>query len=224
MIQVLVFSHTAGFRHDSIDAGIKAIQELGQSHDFHVVATEDPTRFSSLGLKGIDVIVFLSTTGDVLNDDQQKAFEQYMDDGGGYVGIHAASDTEYDWPFYGSLVGAYFHSHPAIQEAIVMVVDPQHPATSFLPLEWRRTDEWYNFREAPLDSVQILLTLDTSSYEGSTMASEHPIAWCHEIHGGHAFYTGLGHPRESFEEPLFLRHLLEGIRWAGRSAKPTGDS
>ena len=218
---VLVFSRTTGFRHNSIPDGIRALRKLGDKHHFAVDATEDPAAFTDQNLKQYQVVVFLNTTGDVLDDDQQKAFEHYIEQGGGYVGVHSASDTEYDWPWYGKLVGAYFAGHPRIQQAQLEVIDHHHPATSFLPDRWQRRDEWYNFRKAPT-GVHVLLKLDTDSYQGSTLAGNHPAAWYHAYDGGRAFYTAGGHTKESYAEPLFLRHLLGGITWAAGLAPAGG--
>jgi cytochrome c len=213
---VLVFSKTAGFRHDSIPTGIDRIRQLGAANRFRVEATEDPGAFRTNNLRQYEAVVFLSTTGDVLNNAQQAAFERYIQDGGGFVGIHAAADTEYDWPFYGRLVGAYFKSHPAIQQATVKVADRLHPSTSHLPERWVRTDEWYDYRTNPRGNVHVLATLDESTYTGENMntGADHPIAWCHGFEGGRSWYTGGGHTQESFGEPAFQRHLLGGIRWA----------
>lgn len=215
--RVLVFSKTSGYRHASIENGVRAIARLGRQHSFAVDATEDAARFSSQELKRYRAVVFLNTTGDVLDEAQQAALEEYVESGGGYAGIHSASDTEYDWPWYGRLVGAYFASHPEIQPARLQVLDRTHPATTHLPQTWERTDEWYNFREAPRD-VGVLIRIDESSYDGGANGGEHPMAWYHEMGTGRAFYTALGHTEESYEEPLFLEHLLGGIRYAARLA------
>src|SRR4051794_36334611 len=215
---VLVFSRTAAFRHDSIDEGIAAIQQLGAANDFSVTATEDPTKFTAANLAQYEAVVFLSTTGDVLNAAQQTAFEQYIAAGHGFVGVHSAADTEYDWAWYGGLVGAYFNNHPAIQQATVNVVDANHPATAGLPQRWVRTDEWYNFRTNPRPNVHVLATLDESTYAGGAMGADHPIAWYHDYGGGRAFYTGMGHTAASYSEPLFRQHLLGGIRYAAGAA------
>lgn len=219
-LRVLVFTRTAGFRHASIPEGIAAIRALGERFGFDVHATEDPAWFNTRALWAYDAVVFLSTTGDVLDDRQQAAFERYIRSGGGYVGVHAASDTEYDWPWYGRLVGAYFQSHPAIQDATIHVLDQTHIATSMLPAAWVRRDEWYNFRAGPTE-VDILARLDETTYTGGTMNNDHPIIWCHVFDGGRAFYTAGGHTSESFHEPLFLQHLAGGIFWAaGRTGMP----
>ncbi|MEV5883934.1 ThuA domain-containing protein [Streptomyces sp. NPDC052020] len=212
--RILVFSRTAGFRHSSIDDGITALRELGAAHHFTVDTTEDGQAFTTTNLARYRAVVFLSTTGDVLNGTQQTAFEQYIQGGGGYVGIHAAADTEYDWPFYGGLAGAWFRSHPAVQSATVEVEDRAHDATAHLGGAWQRTDEWYDYRTNPRTTAHVLASLDESSYTGGTMSGDHPIAWCKDYRGGRAFYTGGGHTDESFTEPAFRRHLLGGIRWA----------
>ncbi|MFJ6635172.1 ThuA domain-containing protein [Streptomyces sp. NPDC091376] len=211
--RVLVFSRTAGFRHDSIPAGVAALKELGAGSNITVDATEEPAQFTTSNLARYDAVVFLSTTGDVLNAEQQKAFENYVATGGGYMGVHAAADTEYDWPFYGGLVGAYFHSHPQIQKATVRVEDHDHPATSHLDAAWERTDEWYNYRTNPRGQARVLATLDETTYQGGTMKGDHPIAWCQTYQGGRAFYTGGGHTKESYAEPAFRQHLLGGLRY-----------
>ncbi|MFC4585246.1 ThuA domain-containing protein [Sphaerisporangium corydalis] len=212
--KVLVFSKTAGFRHDSIPAGIAAVRDLGTANGFTVDATEDATAFTTANLANYKVVIFLSTTGDVLNAAQQTAFESYIAAGGGYVGVHAAADTEYDWPYYGGLVGAWFASHPAIQQVTVRVDDTTHPSTAHLPAAWVRTDELYNYRTNPREVAHVLARLDESTYTGGSMGADHPIAWCHPYQGGRAWYTGLGHTQESYAEPAFRAHLLGGIRWA----------
>jgi type 1 glutamine amidotransferase len=214
--KVLVFSKTAGFRHASIANGLAAIRQLATQNDFEVVATENGAAFNDTNLVQFAAVIFLSTTGDVLDATQQSAFERYIRAGGGYAGIHAASDTEYSWPWYGGLVGAWFSSHPAIQKAAVLVEDFEHLSASFLPETWMRTDEWYNFRTNPRANVHVLARLDEATYSGGTMG-DHPIAWFHEYDGGRAWYTAGGHTAESYGEPLFLTHLLGGIRYAANA-------
>jgi len=216
---VLVFSKTAAFRHDSIPVGIQTIRDLGAANNFTVTATEDANQFTTANLSRFEAVVFLSTTGDVLNATQQSAFEQYIGAGGGYVGVHSAADTEYDWPFYGNLVGAYFNSHPAIQQARVNVEDRAHAATAHLGQTWTRTDEWYNFRTNPRSSAHVLASLDETSYSGGSMGGDHPISWCKPYSGGRSFYTAMGHTQESYADPAFRNHLLGGIRYAAGRAK-----
>jgi uncharacterized protein len=211
--RIMVFSKTAGFRHDSIPQGIQALRELGAANSFTVDATEDANTFNAANLANYKVVVFLNTTGDVLNATQQTAFETYIAGGGGYVGVHAAADTEYDWPFYGGLVGSYFHSHPAIQQVTVRVDDQTHPSTSHLPAAWVRTDELYNYRTNPRPNVKVLARLDESTYQGGNMGADHPIVWCQNYRGGRSWYSGLGHTQQSYTEANFRTMLLGGVRW-----------
>ncbi|MEE1807297.1 ThuA domain-containing protein [Streptomyces sp. BE133] len=217
--RVLVFSKTAGFRHDAIPDGVAALKELGKDSNITVDATEEAGQFTTSNLARYDAVVFLSTTGDVLNAEQQKAFENYVTTGGGYMGVHAAADTEYDWPFYGELVGAYFAGHPAIQPVTVRVEDHKHPATAHLDDAWNRTDELYNYRTNPRGKVKVLATLDETTYTGGTMKGDHPITWCQSYQGGRSFYTGLGHTKESYAEPDFRGLLLGGLRYAAGQVK-----
>ncbi|MFI9615747.1 ThuA domain-containing protein [Streptomyces sp. NPDC052023] len=212
--EILVFSKTAGFRHDAIPAGIDALRTLGGQNDFTVTATEDAGAFTSGNLANYEAVVFLNTTGDVLNSAQQTALQSYVDSGGGYLGVHAAADTEYDWPYYGQLVGAWFQSHPAIQQATIRNEDRTHPATSHLGATWNRSDEWYNYRANPRGGVHVLQTLDESTYSGGSMGADHPITWCHRQGQGRSFYTGLGHTIESYADPAFRSLLLGGVRYA----------
>lgn len=211
--RVLVFTRTTGFRHGSIPAGVQAVRLIGEQLGFGVEHTEDPSRFSSESLAPFAAVIFLNTTGDVLDEAQQGAFESFIGNGGGFVGVHSAADTEYDWPFYGQLMGAWFASHPPTQEGRLDVADADHPATRCLPDPWVRVDEWYDFRSQPPEGAMILLRIDESSYRGGRMGSPHPMAWAHDLLGGRAFYTALGHTAESYSEPAFLDHLAGGIVW-----------
>jgi type 1 glutamine amidotransferase len=219
--RVLVLSKTAGFRHASIPAGIAAIQQLGRANGFTVDATEDAARISDSGLAPYQVLVFLSTTGELLDSAQQAALRRWVERGGGWVGIHAAADAEYHWPWYGQLVGAWFARHPAVQRATIHVTDRRHPATAALPETWTRVDEWYDFRSNPRGAVHVLATVDERSYQGGSMGADHPLIWCHQVGAGRSFYTALGHTTESFAEPLYLAQLLGAIRWA--AGKAAGD-
>jgi type 1 glutamine amidotransferase len=212
---VMVFTKTTGFRHQSIEKGVKTLRELGRKNGFIALQTESSEDFTPQNLANYKLVVFLNTTQDVLNDNQQKAFESYIKNGGAFLGIHAASDTEFDWPWYGKLVGGYFENHPNnpnVRSAKIHVLDKSHPSTSHLPDVWSRSDEWYNFKNLN-PNVTVLMNLDETSYEGGTNGENHPIAWYHEFDGGRSFYTGGGHTDESFDEPLFRQHLLGGIEW-----------
>lgn len=215
-VRVLVFTKTAGFRHASIPDAEQALHRLGSRNGFAVDATEDAAAFSDASLARYDAVVFALTTGDVLDDRQQAAFERYIRRGGGFVGIHSAADTEHGWAWYLGLVGAEFRSHPAIQPATIAVTDARHPSTIRLPRSWRRQDEWYNFVANPRGVVRVLCVLDESTYAPGkgAMGADHPIAWSHSYAGGRAWYTGGGHTEAAYAEPSFLQHLLGGILWA----------
>jgi uncharacterized protein len=212
---ILVFAKTKGFRHQSIPKGKQTLMMLGTQNNFRVDTTEDAAAFTLENLKKYKAVVFLSTTGNILDDAQQAAFEQYIKGGGGYAGIHAAADTEYDWPWYNQLVGAYFLSHPKNQNVDIVVHSKDHPATAMLPDRWRRYDELYNYKKIVL-GIKVLATLDEGSYKGGANGLNHPFIWYREFDGGRSFYTGGGHTNEAFDEPLFQQHLLGGIEYAMR--------
>lgn len=218
--RVLVFSKTAGFHHDAIPAGMAAIQKLGLENNFDVDTTVNPDYFTDDSLKNYSAVIFLCTTGDVLNNYQEAAMERYIQAGGGFVGVHAAADTEYEWGWYGRLVGAYFLDHPGIkdtfpnvQEGILQVVDKDFIATKGLPEQWKRTDEFYSYKKISPD-LKVVMKIDEKSYHGGHNGDNHPMSWYQAFDGGRAFYTALGHTKESYTEPLYLQHLLGGIKYA----------
>ena len=212
--RVLVFTKANGYRHESIDDGVRAFQELAATRGIEIVATEDAEAFDDASLQGYAAVVFLSTTGDILAAPQEAAFERYITGGGGFVGVHAASTTEYDWPWYGTLVGARFVYHPPIQPAVLRPEGRAHPSTEDLPRRWQRSDEWYAFDRNPRPDVHVLLSVSERTYEGGTMGSDHPLAWCHRIDRGRSWYTALGHEESAYAEETFRRHLLGGLVWA----------
>jgi type 1 glutamine amidotransferase len=228
--RALIFAKTAAFRHtECIPSATVAIAQLGVRHNFEVDATENAAAFTDENLDNYDVVIWLCTTGDVLNDAQQAAFERYIRGGGGYAGIHSASDTEYDWAWYGGLVGAYFRDHPGVagvneqyQTATIRVEDRNTAATEDLPRRWVREEEYYNFRTNPRSSVHVLASVDESTYDprgysvpgGSPPMGDHPISWCQRYKGGRSFYTALGHRGIYWSEPLLLSHVLGGIEMA----------
>ena len=216
---VLVFSKTAKYRHKCIPVGNTMLVELGQAHGFVTEVTEDANAFTDDNLKRFAVVVFHNTTGDVLDEEQEDAFERYIQAGGGFAGVHAATDTEYDWPWYNQLVGGYFAGHPKVQPARHDVVDGDHPSTEHFEPSFVRTDEWYNFKQYN-DGVSVLLTLDESTYKGGKMGDFHPIAWYHHFDGGRAWYTGGGHTKAAFAEPAFRQHVLGGVFWAAGRPLP----
>ncbi len=222
--KLLVFSKTAGFRHESIEAGQEALRNMAQEQGWQVDFTENDSAFYEESLRNYHAVIFLNTTGDVLNPEQENNFQRFIQAGGGFVGIHSATDTEYGWPWYGKLVGAYFTSHPNnpnVREAEFFVTDHDHEACDSLPERFTRRDEFYNFKDISPD-IKVLVKIDESTYEGGENNGDHPMSWYQEYDGGRAFYTGMGHTDETFSEPLFLNHLLGGIRYVlgGKKASP----
>jgi type 1 glutamine amidotransferase len=213
--KVLVFSKTAGYRHESIKEGLVAIQKLGLENNFEVEATEDAGKFITENLKNYKALIFLNPTGtDIFNESQKAALKRYINNGGGFVGLHAAADCSYEWEWYGKMVGAFFKSHPKIQEATLTIISKDHPATRKLPSEWKHTDEWYNFKDLNKD-VEVLVKVDEKSYTGGENGDYHPISWYHNFEGGRVFYTALGHTSEDYtSDKLFLSQLLGGIEYA----------
>jgi len=231
--RALVFSKTAGFRHkDSIPLGNELLAKQFKAAGLEVDITEDAAVFTAENLAKYRAVAFMSTTGDIMTDvvakdaskeakaaaDQaalprRAAFQAWLENGGAFVGVHAASDTEYKWPWYGKMIGGYFAGHPKIQPATLRPVVKDHPSTKHLPDEWKRKDEWYSFRNLQPDNV-VLILLDEKTYEGGKNGDYHPIAWCKDVGKGRMFYTAGGHTKESFSEPEFVQHLNGGVIWA----------
>ncbi len=222
--RVLVFSKTTMYRHESITNGVMAIRRLGAENGFGVDATEDSSVFTPTNLSRYQAVVFLSTSGDILNDEQQRAFQNYLKSGGGLAGVHAAVAgkvaTEGAWPWYVESFCTEFDNHKAIERATVTVEDRTNASTAHLPAQWSRPDEWYNFTVSPRGKVHVLASLDEKSFHGSTMGADHPVAWCRQVGNGRLWYTALGHTEDSYTERHFLRHLLGGIQIAA-GVKPS---
>lgn len=211
---VLIYSRTDGFRHNSIPASIAAVSEIAESMGCSVIATEDPLAFTDEALANTAVVAFLNTTRDVLGPRQEAALRRFVEGGGGFLGAHAAADTEYDWPWYGEeLLGAYFSGHPAVQEATVLVLEPLHPSAAHLPARWVRTDEWYDYDRLPGDDVLVVMELDPGSYSGWKMPGRHPIAWCRRVGLGRSYYTGGGHTISSWNDADFRQHVRGALAW-----------
>ena len=209
--RVLVFTKTAGWRHDSIPTAVAALQRLGAQEGMQVDHSEDADDFNANNLARYQAVVFASTTLDVLDEQQQAAMQGFVRAGGGFMGIHAAADTEYDWPWYGELVGAWFQSHPQGLQTSRVVFEGEDAGA---PKDWTVTDELYNYRSNPRGRVQVLATVQEADYAGGTMGADHPISWCHAFDGGRAWYTGLGHEIKLYGDPVFLAQLRRGLRYA----------
>jgi uncharacterized protein len=226
--KALLVTTTRGWHHESVHAGVLAIQQLGIKNHFDVVLQESPTYITDKNLESFKVVIFLNTTGDILDSAQQKAMERFIQSGKGFVGIHSASDTEYDWEWYNRLVGRMFYIHPAIQTAKLQVIDSTFPGIMDFAGPGLWTDEWYEFGPEKVNDLQYILAIDESSYDfkaewgpkkAKGMGKLHPLSWYHLFDGGRSFYTALGHVPAMFSNPVFLNHLYAGIYWAATGKK-----
>jgi type 1 glutamine amidotransferase len=219
--RLLTYSQPGSLHHStgSVQAAAAAIERLGKRHSFRVASRQRPAVFRDEVLRRYDAVAMISPDGDVLDAGQQAAFERFIRAGGGFVGIHAASAAEPDWPFFVDLLGARVVSHPPLQAATVLVEDRDHPATSRLPDPWVRSDEWYEFDRDPRAAVHVLASIDFSAIAGASAGGVRPISWCRRFEGGRSFYTAMGHEPQAYAEPALRRHLLGGIRWAARDAR-----
>ena len=208
---VLVITETKGWVHDSIESGLKLIQNIGNKNNFNVYHSDNSSVITYKNLKEIKTIIFLNTTEEILTDVEQKVMESFIKSGKGFVGVHAAADTEYNWQWYGKLVGAYYRNHPEVMNGKILTIN--HKITNHLDSEWEIEDEWYNFDYVNYD-INILLHLDEDSYVGGEHPDYHPITWYHEYDGGRSFYTGLGHTKEVYEDERFIKLLEKGILYA----------
>lgn len=221
--RALLVTKTGGWHHESIVDGVPALQALARRHNFRLDRHQDRIPLSDQLLSNYEVIILLNTTENIFNEEEQAAFEKFIRAGKGYVGIHAASDTEYDWPWYNQLVGRMFRIHPAVQTAMLDVRQPNFPGLERWPRRLLWTDEWYEFTEEKVEGLNYLLTVDEKTFKaeanwgrvaGTGMGDFHPIAWYHQFDGGRAFYTALGHMPEVYQDKLFLEHVYGGIYWA----------
>lgn len=222
--KALIVTTTNGWHHESLHSGVIALKEMANRNFFDAVLFEDPSSFTDNNLKQFQVVIFLNTTGDIFNAEQQKVLERFIQSGKGFVGIHSASDTEYDWEWYTKLIGRMFYIHPTIQTAKLQVKDASFPGLQGFDHGKLWTDEWYQFGEEKVKDLHYILGVDESTYNpkanwsgnksGVGMGTFHPIAWYHQYDGGRSFYTSLGHMPSDFQNEAFLNHLFAGILWA----------
>jgi len=226
--KALLVTTTRGWHHESLHSGVLAIQDLGKRNFFDVVLFEDPKGFTDKFLDQFQVVIFLNTTGDIFDSAQQKVMEHFIQSGKGYVGIHSASDTEYDWDWYNKLVGRMFHIHPVIQTARINILDNSFPGLQGFAGNKLWTEEWYEFGPEKIAGLNYILAVDEATYnpkvqwadkKGEGMGKLHPVAWYHTYDGGRSFYTALGHLPTVFSDPAFLNHLYAGIFWAATGKK-----
>jgi hypothetical protein len=214
-VRLLVLTATAGFRHGSIGTARQVLSELAaSSQTFTVTATEDLSTISDAGLRAYDVVFFALTSGELpFSADQKAALLGFVSRGGGFLGAHSATDTLYEWPEYGQLVGAYFREHPWTEQATIVIEDQSHPASSGIGDRYSLLEEFYTFRENPRARVQVLVRLDASSVGA---AGDYPLAWASTYGSGRVYYNALGHFAETWRDPRFQRQITGAIRWAGK--------
>jgi len=226
-LNILVFTKTAGFYHESKPNAIKAFYEMAHNHTWQITFTEDSTLFTDKELSKYNVVVFLLTTGNnLLNQEEKVSFQKYIENGGGFVGVHTATDTEYKWPWYEKLVGAHFTGHPPIHEGKLIIENRNHPSTVCFEtdtLKW--TDEFYSFDRNPRKNtnINVLVSIDEKSYniennlwfkKVNIVMGDHPLIWCQKIEKGRSFETALGHAPEMYDNLMFRKHLTGAILWA----------
>mgnify|MGYP000064795181 CR=1 FL=1 len=220
--QVLLFTKSLDYQHLSVPSGVQMFKELSQDNHFGLTWTEQADFFDvQEQLNAMDVIVFMNTSGDILNDNQRRALQDYIHQGGNFVAIHSASFTMMEWPWYVELVGGVWNRHPnpGISTAVINNEDPNHPATAHVPNKWVFTEEWYNYLELS-DNIEVVLTVDETTYVGGKMPDYHPIAWYQDdFEGGRSFHTGLGHPEGIYENPAYRQHILGAVWWAATGGK-----
>lgn len=225
-LNILAFSKTAGYRHGAIPQSLVALGQLGVQNNWKITATEEGEIFTPENLSTFDLVIFVHTTKDILEEDQQEALQNYVETGGGLLALHTGADTEYDWPWYVEAIGGSFVGHPPSQEGKLIIEDRSHPATEHFPdSTWIVTDEWYSFDRNPRKNVHVLISIDENSYdvdddrwfEGAKQRmDDHPLVWYKEVGKGKVFQTALGHEPELYHNPLFLKHLEGAISWTAK--------
>jgi type 1 glutamine amidotransferase len=227
--EVMVYTSPDRWHDPTIPTAMTEFRKMADQHDFALTWAQqagsgsitDP--FSESVLQRMDVVVFLHSRAYELNEEQRENFKNYIHNGGGFVGIHAASAIPDQELWFQQLIGRVFTNHPEEQTAVYHVINKNHPATMHLPDRWIYTGELYSFNEELTDNLNYLITVDENTYDPSrtwgddretAMGDFHPISWYQEFEGGRSFYTSLGHIPESFEDPWFLAHIYGGIYWA----------
>ena len=227
---VLVFSKTNGFRHvEGIEGGLRALQTIVHNRGWAIFHTENGAVFNADDLRRFDAVVFLNASGDMLNTSQEQAFQQWLEAGGGWLGIHAAGDSSHaGWKWYrDNLIGADFTAHimgPQFQRATVLSENHSHPVLQGVPGIWQHEEEWYSWERSPrLEGFTILATIDEESYapvlkilwgkERDLSMGDHPVVWSNCVGEGRSVYATMGHRAEAFEKAEFLQILGNALAW-----------
>ena len=220
-VLIYTYTHEDGFIHENIDASIEALQKMGNEHGFKTDVSEDPTDFTKENLSQYDALIFSNTNDKAFTSDEQRlALVHYIEAGGSFIGIHGASTSESDWPWFGKMLGGNFVRHPEFQDFDVKVIDGSHPSTAFLDETWHWEDECYYMNQLnPANKVLLAADLTTlqddkrSEYPARIFGDLFPLAWYRETEHGRVFYTALGHEPEDYAEPKYVKHLWKGIQW-----------
>lgn len=222
--RVLVYTKNGeGYVHDNIQASVKALQKLGDKHGFTVHESDNPNDFTIENLSTYDALVFSNTNNTIFDSEEQRdAFKTYINNGGGFVGIHSASGSERNWPWFSKLLGGNFERHAPQQDFTVSIVDRSHPSTTYLPNTWEIIDDESYYLDELNPGIRILVASnlksvsdkETNTFPGNIFGNQFPVSWYQEFDGGRQWYTSLGHRPEHYNDPLFMRHILGGIQWA----------
>ncbi|MEP4079449.1 ThuA domain-containing protein [Haloferula sp.] len=237
VLRILNFQADNGFQHKSKPEAMALVERLGEENGWKVVSTRNSSSLTELDLSTFDTVVFNNNCGNkgrIMKPAEQLAFQKYIQNGGGFLGVHCAGAIwkeggEFQ-PWYEGLVGTKLVDHPKVQEARLIVEDRSHPATSHLPEEWVVTDEWHRFGSNPRENVKVLISVDEDSYQGKQkMGGDHPFVWHHEYDGGRSFFTSLGHTKEIYSNPKFEKLIEGAIRWTSagngtESSEPIADT
>ena len=217
--RILYVTHSAGFRHGSLETSAQVLQDLAQAEGrFEVVWTEDVAELNAASLAAYDVVFFFTSGELPISDQQKRDLLGFVRSGNGFGGVHSATDTFYNWPEYLDLIGARFNGHPWVHDVNIQVEDPAHPAVHHVAPEFRILAETYQFRDFSRVRSRVLLTLDTEAIDlGHPQANrdtlDFPLAWCHPFGEGRVFYTALGHFRETWQNEQFQQIILEALSW-----------
>ncbi|WP_421830964.1 ThuA domain-containing protein [Larkinella sp.] len=229
-VKVLVYTKNGkGYVHDNIPFAAKSIQKLGEEHGFKVDVTDQPSVFTEDNLKQYTLLVFPSTNNDVFDTDAQRlSFRRYIEAGGGFVGVHSVTGTERNWTWFKRMIGGTFAWHPKFQKFKTVVIDTQHSSMQGIPKVWEKEDEFYFTKEmSPGPTVVMAHDLTSLNGEepekvkmfGGSFTNLYPAAWYYHFDGGYTWCTTLGHDKKDYSEPLFMKHIFQGIQYVASQVK-----
>ena len=217
-MNILFWRHSAGFEHSYLPDAEVAFKKLGKANDWRVLTTHRLDRITPENLEKLDVLAFATTGNLDFSDEQKQGILDFVKNGKGFLGVHNATDTCYDWPEYGEMLGGWFNGHPWHQEVGIVVEDGDHPATRMLAEQFTVTDEIYTFKNWDRSKTHVLMRLDNETVDlekGNRDDHDYAMGWCHNYGKGRVMYTALGHPDALWHQDWFLEHIAGCIRWAG---------